>query len=139
MLLPNVLTLNNAASNYTIHKIWALNPSMLVRGMIELYQKDYGALSRILEIATQDLKALTPILETKPFAFTIELAALASRREFLNLDKWLQDKLLEHGNAFAKACVGYMKDKIGRITKGEQSQRIVDTLAIFFTRLQNAR
>ena len=31
-----------------------------------------------------------------PFSFVIDLAALASRREYLKLDKWLNDKLREH-------------------------------------------
>jgi len=36
------------------------------------------------------------LLNSMPFAFVIDLAALASRREYLKLDKWLTDKLREH-------------------------------------------
>ena len=139
LLLPNILISNNAASNYTIHKLWALNPSMLVRGMAELQVKDPASLSRVLEIATQDLKALTPILDARPFSFVIELASLASRREFLNLDKWLQDKINEHGAPFLKACLGYVRSRFPRLIKGE-SQRLYETLAIFLGRVhQNVK
>lgn len=31
------------------------------------------------------------------FSFTIDLACLASRRDFLKLDKWIDDKLAQHG------------------------------------------
>jgi len=33
------------------------------------------------------------VLDLTPFSFAIELAALASKREFLNLEKWLNDNL----------------------------------------------
>ena len=36
------------------------------------------------------------LLNGSPFVFVIDLAALASRREYLKLDKWLRDKLKEH-------------------------------------------
>lgn len=41
------------------------------------------------------------LLNGTPFAFVIDLAALASRREYLKLDKWLTDKIREHG---VRAC-----------------------------------
>lgn len=40
------------------------------------------------------------LLNGTPFAFVIDLAALASRREYLKLDKWLTDKIREHGVCF---------------------------------------
>ena len=36
------------------------------------------------------------LLNSLPYGFVIDLAALASRREYLKLDKWLNDKLREH-------------------------------------------
>ena len=41
-------------------------------------------------------QALSALLNFKPLLFVIDLAALASRREYLKLDKWLNDKLREH-------------------------------------------
>lgn len=41
-------------------------------------------------------QALSMLLNGSPFVFVIDLAALASRREYLKLDKWLKDKLKEH-------------------------------------------
>ena len=45
----------------------------------------------------QDLKALSMLLNATPFVFVIDLACLASRREYLKLDKWLTDKIRENG------------------------------------------
>ena len=56
---------------------------------------DQTRLSRILDVA-QDLKALSMLLKATPFAFVIDLACLASRREYLKLEKWLHDKIREH-------------------------------------------
>ena len=50
----------------------------------------------------QDLRALTDVLEATPFAFALELAALAARREYLNLEKWLQERLTAHGVPFVQ-------------------------------------
>lgn len=43
------------------------------------------------------IQALSMLLNATPFAFVIDLACLASRREYLKLDKWLSDKIREHG------------------------------------------
>jgi len=43
------------------------------------------------------LQALSLLLNATPYAFVIDLACLASRREYLKLDKWLTDKIREHG------------------------------------------
>lgn len=67
--------------------------------MAEWYMRDPNdqtRLSRILDVA-QDLKALSMLLNASPFAFVIDLACLASRREYLKLEKWLTDKIREHG------------------------------------------
>jgi len=40
------------------------------------------------------------VLESTPFAFSVEFAAIAARRDFLNLEKWLQDNLTIHRDSF---------------------------------------
>lgn len=47
------------------------------------------------------------LLNGTPFAFVIDLAALASRREYLKLDKWLTDKIREHGVSVRVCTSGY--------------------------------
>ena len=62
-------------------------------------QVDQTRLSRILDVA-QDLKTLSQLLQSPNFPFVIELAVLASRREYLKLDKWLTDKFINHQEPF---------------------------------------
>ena len=45
----------------------------------------------------QELKALTTVLDSSPPPFCLELAALAARREYLNLDKWLGEQFSAKG------------------------------------------
>ena len=66
-------------------------------------QVDQTRLSRILDVA-QDLKTLSQLLHSPNFLFVIELAVLASRREYLKLDKWLTDKLITHQEPFVRVC-----------------------------------
>lgn len=54
-------------------------------------------------------QALSYLLNATPFSFVIDLAVLASRREYLKLDKWLTDKIREHGEQFIQACVAFLK------------------------------
>jgi len=72
---------------------------------------EHSRLSRILDVA-QDLKALSLMLNGQPFPFVIDLAILASRREYLNLEKWLTDKVREHGEIFVAATVKFLQRKI---------------------------
>ncbi|XXQ38247.1 CCR4-Not complex component Not1 C-terminal domain-containing protein [Plasmodiophora brassicae] len=103
---------HHPSSGAVLQRVWADDPSIIVSWMVRVYLDDRSFLTRILDIA-QDLKdALTVILEAQPFQFAIDLAILASRRDFLNLDKWLQLRLVEHGNSFATACLDYVASAI---------------------------
>lgn len=64
---------------------------------------EQGRLSRILDVA-QDLKALSMLLSGNSFPLVIDLACLASRREYLKLDKWLTDKIYEHKVFLPASC-----------------------------------
>ena len=52
------------------------------------------------------------MLDIQPFFFAIDLAALASRREFLNLEKWLQEKITEHKDVFVRVCLEFLSQKV---------------------------
>jgi len=80
---------------------------MMTHAMAEWYLRsdfDQTKLSRILDVA-QDLKALQHLLNANSHLFIVDLACLASRREFLKLDKWLSDKIREHGEPFVASLI----------------------------------
>ncbi|WAR11775.1 CNOT1-like protein [Mya arenaria] len=97
MLMPMFLG-NHPNSAVVLHYAWHCQGlsstirTLIMHSMAEWYMRgephDQTRLSRILDVA-QDLKALSMLLNATPFAFVIDLACLASRREYLKLDKWL--------------------------------------------------
>jgi CCR4-NOT transcription complex subunit 1 len=140
-LLPKHM-INHPNSGVVLATLWNIDSHLIIQWMVRLYLKDPGFLSRILDIA-QDLKvqeALTAILRARPFIFAIDLATLASRREFLNLEKWLNLQIGEHGRPFIISCVEYIRDYVDH--QSGRSQGVIkrhciplmtwDTVKLFF-------
>ena len=80
-------------------------------------------LARILDVS-QDLKALSILLNGQPLIFNIDLACLAARRGYLKLDKWMSDRIRDHGELFITTVVVFLKRKVPQlnpnISKEEQ-------------------
>ncbi|KAI9026639.1 CCR4-Not complex component, Not1-domain-containing protein [Phycomyces nitens] len=98
-------------STLVLTKFWQINPTFFIKSVLELYAEDPTSLMRILDF-THELKIIPQMLEVQPFFFAIDLAALASRREYLNLEKWLQDKISEHKDVFVRVCLDFLGQKI---------------------------
>lgn len=123
-LLTNLMPVflqNHPNSQVLLHQCWNsphLNMKQVVMRAMSAWcqQSDYdqSRLSRILEVA-QDLKALNILLTATPFPFIIDLACLASRREYLKLDKWLTDKMREQGEPFMSACVTFLQKRVPQL------------------------
>lgn len=96
-LLTNLMPIflgNHANSATILHHAWHAHliniKPIIMHAMAEWYARgdyDQTKLSRILDVA-QDLKALSVLLNAQSFPFVIDLACLASRREYLKLEKW---------------------------------------------------
>ncbi|XP_049786692.1 CCR4-NOT transcription complex subunit 1 isoform X4 [Schistocerca cancellata] len=112
---------NHPNSVIILHQAWhsqnvSIRP-IIMHAMAEWYlrgENDQSRLSRILDVA-QDLKALSMLLNASSFPFVIDLACLASRREYLKLEKWLTDKIREHGEPFISACVKFLQRRCPQI------------------------
>ncbi|CAK9867154.1 unnamed protein product [Sphagnum jensenii] len=146
-LLPSFFASNSTAG--VLHQLWVLNPEAVTRTMVEMHTSDRSYISRILDVC-QELKAMNTILETAPFSLSIELAAIAARRDFLNLEKWLQDNLTIHRDSFFQACLKFLRERTldearveGQLGAGVTGQRpgpilslSLDTVNAFFKVLQ---
>lgn len=99
--------------------------------------QDVTHISRILDVC-QELKALTLVLESTPVYFSVELAALAARREYLNLEKWLNDRIMLHGLPLVQTVLTYLDQKVqvvDGLPLGQQPGKVnvpAETIAIFF-------
>jgi CCR4-NOT transcription complex subunit 1 len=100
--------LGRATSSFVLPRIWAILPSEFLKNMLELYLEDTSRVGRFLEVA-QELKCLSSFLKSVPFPFALDLAARASRREYLNLEKWIADMCSSSGEAFFLACIEFVR------------------------------
>eukprot|EP01113_Clastostelium_recurvatum_P016806 TRINITY_DN1971_c0_g1_i2.p1 TRINITY_DN1971_c0_g1~~TRINITY_DN1971_c0_g1_i2.p1 ORF type:complete len:2308 (-),score=670.74 TRINITY_DN1971_c0_g1_i2:313-7236(-) len=94
-----------------LQRLWMLNNTVVMRGMMEMYFKDPTSLSRLLDLS-QELKVLPTILEARPFQFAIDMAVLASQREYLFLEKWILERFQEQPSVFGPTLATFLKDKI---------------------------
>uniref|UniRef100_A0A0R3RQI9 CCR4-NOT transcription complex subunit 1 n=1 Tax=Elaeophora elaphi TaxID=1147741 RepID=A0A0R3RQI9_9BILA len=120
MLIPTLIG-NHPNAIPVLNVVWncedkvQLRPTILT-ALCSYYMKnpdDQAKLSRILEVA-HELKpdGLAELFNVPQFPFTIDLACLASRRDFLKLDKWIDDKLAVYGDAFASQIICYIRRRL---------------------------
>ena len=92
------------------------------------------------------VQILDYLLDVRPFIFALDVAALASRREYLNLDKWLADNVNAHGAEFLHAVISFLDlkaqvDKACRLTDPSNESKTMalnpQTVAIFLRVLRN--
>ncbi|KZT44176.1 Not1-domain-containing protein [Sistotremastrum suecicum HHB10207 ss-3] len=126
-------------------RIWQIDPTYLTTAFTDFYHDNQLNITRILDIA-QDLKILDTLLAVRPFTFALDVAALASRREYLNLDKWLADNIADHGAEFLRAVIEFLdaktaSEKETRVTEPAAESRTMalspQTIAIFLRVLRN--
>ncbi|KAI0698481.1 Not1-domain-containing protein [Cytidiella melzeri] len=126
-------------------RIWQIEPQYLLTAFREFYTESSLNITRILDVA-QDLKILDQLLEMQPYAFALDVAALSSRREYLNLDKWLADNVTAHGPDFLHGVIDFLRTKMDSEKQARISVPAVEprtmtlnpqTIAIFLRVLRN--
>ncbi len=134
--------LGQPSSSVVLPRLWVLNPNMLLFCMVEMHRRDPSCLSRLLDVA-QELKILAIVMDSKPYSFTLDLACLASRRQNLNIEKWLTDALKDKGEPFLRCAVEFFSNKVAvqldRQRSGSGVQGIpvpVEILVVFAKLLQ---
>ncbi|KAK4047791.1 CCR4-NOT core subunit cdc39 [Microbotryomycetes sp. JL201] len=91
-------------------RLWQTDSSLLGDALRDLYAESELNVSRIVDIASE-LKILDFVLDLPPTFLALDVAALASRREFLNLDKWLSSALASRGEPFVQSTLEYLGHK----------------------------
>ncbi|KAI0075480.1 Not1-domain-containing protein [Panus rudis PR-1116 ss-1] len=127
-------------------RIWQIEPKYLTNAFRDFYESSPLNITRILDVA-QDLKILDTLLEVRPFTFALDVAALASRREYLNLDKWLADHVAAHGADFLHSVIKFLDEKMEDEKRTRVSVPVVEhttmplnpqTITIFLRVLRNS-
>ncbi|CAH7667572.1 exoribonuclease [Phakopsora pachyrhizi] len=110
-LLQSFLT-GHPSHQLVFLRIWQLDPDFLMTALREFYQENEMNVTRVLDI-TQDLKILEHVLNYQPSVhMVLDIASLASRREYLNLEKWLSDRITQQGSSFINGCLEFLSKKV---------------------------
>jgi CCR4-NOT transcription complex subunit 1 len=120
--LMGIFLSNNPNSAWVLTRVWNANTgnngadqshrSIVIRGLVQAYQRDPSCLPRLLDVSQVTLKALTIVLQAKPYSFTLALATVAKQREFLSLGRWLPQRMQEGGEEFLLACIVFVTQKV---------------------------
>ncbi|GMS88516.1 hypothetical protein PENTCL1PPCAC_10691, partial [Pristionchus entomophagus] len=116
---------------------------IIIQALSNYYTKnpdDQGKLTKILDVA-HELKpsGLSELFELNNFAFTIDLACLASKRDYLKLEKWLEDKEQVHGEPFVMSVMHHMRRRLPSSTGASayMNQEMFTTLNSFMAKHSN--
>ncbi|KAL7319889.1 CCR4-NOT core subunit cdc39 [Mucor circinelloides] len=127
--LLNIFLIGHVNSPLVIRLLWHVQPNLLLEGFFEMYKKDPTSVSRILDIA-QEAKIVVHILKTDVPFFTLDLASLAARRQNLNLEKWLMERLAKDGFAFFGECVNFLEKKCAIEMARQSGANVIPTLQL---------
>ncbi|XP_027908150.1 CCR4-NOT transcription complex subunit 1 isoform X1 [Vigna unguiculata] len=103
------LIVKSAVGSGMILHLWHVNPNLVFRGIIDSQNNDADSIIRIVDIC-QELKILSSVVEIIPSHYSIRLAAVASRKELLDLEKWLSGNLITYKETFFEECLKFIKD-----------------------------
>ncbi|KAL9348540.1 hypothetical protein Peur_059906 [Populus x canadensis] len=103
------LILKSPACGGMMLYLWHLNPNLVLRGFVEAGNVESNIMTKILDVC-QELKILASVLDMIPFPSGIRLAALASRKESLDLEKWLSNNLITYKDSFFEECLRFLKE-----------------------------
>ncbi|XP_068649486.1 uncharacterized protein [Aristolochia californica] len=99
----------NSMRGAILQNLWSVNPYLVVHGFVDIQSVDSDNLSKVLDIC-QELKILPSVLDMTPFTFSIKLVALASKKDQINLEKWLNENLTTYKDSFFEGCVKFLKE-----------------------------
>lgn len=108
-LLTMFMTPHNS-SLLVFYRILHTQRDYLLNAFRNFYLENQLNLTRIVDVA-QSLDMVDDLVEARPFAFALDVAALASRREAIDLDAWLQDNINRHGSDFIRAVLEFLDIK----------------------------
>ncbi|XP_057455962.1 uncharacterized protein LOC130747140 isoform X2 [Lotus japonicus] len=103
------MIVNSAVGSGMILHLWHVNPNLVLRGLMDSQNSDVDSITKIVDIC-QELKILSSVLEIIPSYYSIRLAAVASRKEFLDLGKWLSSILTTYKDVFFEECLKFLKE-----------------------------
>lgn len=129
--LMHTLNKGYPAYSFTLHSLWKQDRNWLATKLQMIHGRNPLQLPLLLEHAQQH-KWLDDLL-TLTTSFGIDLAALAHRKNLVDLDQWAQDKLPNRSSDLIRILMKYLEIKVEdelRVARREQSGPNTIPLAI---------
>ncbi|KAE9600761.1 putative CCR4-Not complex component, Not1, CCR4-NOT transcription complex subunit 1, HEAT [Lupinus albus] len=103
------MIVKRAGGSEMILHLWHVNPNLVLRGVVDSQKNDIDIVTRIVDIC-QELKILSSVVEIIPSYYGIRLAAVSGRKEYIDLEKWLNNNLTTYKDVFFAECLKFLKD-----------------------------
>lgn len=121
---------NHINSIVVLEEVWNLNKDLVIKTICNMYRSnpDLMNLSRILDITQKLKESLIPIVSCSDHNFTVNLAILAVKRDFLHIDQWLAERIFKVGDDFIECLLNYIKENVIAQCKDVTSQSVKENI-----------
>jgi CCR4-NOT transcription complex subunit 1 len=115
---------------------------MVVEGLQKSYEENELNVNRVVECG-QDAQVLDKLLSSKSLALALDVAAVASKRDLVDLESWVVDGIEKHGESFVQAVLDFLDRKVNSESSATDGQSDTVPLtppvyATFFRALRNS-
>ena len=148
-VIPQILTDKNP-NQKLIDEIWNTNKELIISIIAKMWENDTDIqnLTNIFEIANTKLnESLQLLVNSKYYDFSVNLGIFAAKRESLNLEQWLKERINKVGDEFLEALLDYIKKNLIQQTGNtnnkcgilEKAQLNLESLAIILDNIIRSR
>ena len=98
-----------------INELWQINKDIIIYVLYNSWKNyhDLMNLSVIFDLANNIIKdSLLHLVKSKYHNFSVHLGLLASKRDYLHIEKWLKTNINEYGDEFINSLLDYLKSNV---------------------------
>ena len=98
-----------------VNEIWKINKDIVIYVLYNSWKNfpDLMNLSVIFDLSNNVLKdSLLPLVDSKYHNFSVHLGLLASKRDYLHIEKWLQRNIEKYGDNFVISLLDYLTNNV---------------------------
>jgi len=116
-LLKEVFTIfigNHINSATVFEDLWSIDHKRFIEVLIFLYRNipDVVNLNKILDLSQKIKESVIPMVSSDDDNFSIWLATLAIKRDFLHIDQWIYERIEKRGDNFILALLDFIKQNV---------------------------
>ncbi|KAK7259875.1 hypothetical protein RIF29_25490 [Crotalaria pallida] len=127
------MMVKNEVGSAIIPHLWDVNRDLVLRGVMDPEKNDLGSIASIVDICLEH-NILSDVVEIIPSDYGIRLVVVAATKKFLDLGKWLNNKLTMDKDVFFEECLNFLK---GVHQSCATLDQYVDTTTSFFKVLKS--